>query len=76
MTSLMSSPLISGWETDVNGSQVLGAAVKEAEELQGVPGPRCLHRAGNNCSSKKPAHLGEDMLEHHWPEYKLLRRVW
>lgn len=37
-----------------------------------MPGPRCLHRAGNRCSSKKLAHLGEDVLEQHWPEYKLL----
>lgn len=41
-----------------------------------MPGPRSLHRAGNRCSTKKLAHLGEDVLEQHWPEYKLLRRVW
>lgn len=42
--------------------------VKEAENLQGAPGTRCLHRAGNSCSSKKLAYLGGGVPEQHWAE--------
>lgn len=49
----------------------LGAkCYSEAEKLWGVPRLRCLHRAGNSCSSKNLAHLGEGVLDQHWPEYK------
>ena len=48
--------------------------IKQAEELQGVPGARCLHRAGTSCSCKKLACLVEGVLEQHWLEYRVLQQ--
>lgn len=48
--------------------------VKQAEELRGAPGVKCLHRAGTCCSCKRLACLGEGVLEQHWPEYKVLQQ--